>query len=241
MIDLACGRVMVIGGVQNISFIDFPGRISCVLFLSGCNFHCPYCHNPELARGLAADQPLPTLDEFYAFLAARGSLLEGVVVSGGEPTLQAGLPDVCAAVKRLGFPVKLDTNGSRPDVLRQLLAERLVDYVAMDIKTDPRRYVPVFQGEDAQEAITASIRIIMASAPAYEFRTTCARPIIDEDVIAAIARLIEGADRYVLQPFQDQRLLNPSFFHRIDPAFTGEQMLRLKMVAQRWVKHCTIR
>jgi pyruvate formate lyase activating enzyme len=121
------------------------------------------------------------------------------------------------------------------------VADGLVDYVAMDIKTDPRRYVPVFQSEDRPEALRESIRIIMASAPAYEFRTTCARPIIDETVIGAIARLIEGADRYVLQPFRNQRLLNPSFFQRTEPAFASAQMHRMKAVAQGWVKHCMIR
>ena len=232
---------MVIGGVQKNSFIDFPGRISCVLFLAGCNFHCPYCHNPELARGVPAIEPPITPNQFYAFLESRRSLLEGVVISGGEPTLQDDLPEVCAAVKKLGFPVKLDTNGSRPHVLRHLVTEGLVDYVAMDIKTDPRRYVPVFQSEDGQETLRESIRIIIDSAPAYEFRTTCARPIIGEAVIGAIAHSIEGADRYVLQPFQNQRLLNPSFFHRTEPAFTSAQMHRMKAVAQRWVKHCMIR
>jgi pyruvate formate lyase activating enzyme len=111
----------------------------------------------------------------------------------------------------------------------------------MDIKTDIRHYAPVFQSADGPESLKESIRIIMASAPAYEFRTTCARPIIDEAVIDAIARSIEGADRYVLQPFQSQRLLNPAFFQRSGPAFTSAQLHRLKAVAQRWVKHCTIR
>ncbi len=232
---------MLIGGLQKNSFIDFPGRISCVLFLSGCNFYCPYCHNPELARGVQAAEPFFTLDQFYAFLEARRSLLDGVVISGGEPTLQADLPAVCAAVKNLGFPVKLDTNGSRPHVLRHLVAEGLVDYVAMDIKTDIRQYAPVFQSEDGLESLKESIRIIMASAPAYEFRTTCARPIIDEAVIDAIARSIEGADRFVLQSFQRQRLLNPAFFQRSEPAFTSAEMHRMEALAQRWVKHCTVR
>jgi len=232
---------MLIGGLQKNSFIDFPGRISCVLFLSGCNFYCPYCHNPELARGFLASAPPFTPDQFYAFLEERRSLLDGVVISGGEPTLQADLPAVCAAVKNLGFAVKLDTNGSRPHVLRHLVAEGLVDYVAMDIKTDPRHYGPVFQSETGPETLKESIRIIMDSAPAYEFRTTCARPIIDEAVIGVIARSIEGADRYVLQSFQSQRLLTPSFFQLAEPAFTSAQMHRLKTVAQRWVKHCTVR
>ncbi|MFZ0611427.1 MAG: anaerobic ribonucleoside-triphosphate reductase activating protein [Desulfobacterales bacterium] len=232
---------MIIGGLQKNSFIDFPGRISCVLFSSGCNFHCPYCHNPELARGLPAAEPALTLEHFYAFLAARRSLLEGVVISGGEPTLQADLAAVCQAVKDLGFEVKLDTNGSRPRVLRHLLAEGLIDYVAMDIKTDPSRYAPVFLADDLQAAIQESLRIILTSAPAYEFRTTCVGPIVDEGVIDTIAHLIEGADRYVLQTFQNQRLLNPSFFQPAQPAISGAQMRRLQAVASKWVGHCLIR
>ncbi|MFZ0131729.1 MAG: anaerobic ribonucleoside-triphosphate reductase activating protein [Desulfobacterales bacterium] len=232
---------MIIGGLQKNSFIDFPGRIGCVLFSSGCNFHCPYCHNPELAHGLPAAEPPHTLEQFYAFLAARRSFLEGVVISGGEPTLQADLAAVCRAVKDLGFEVKLDTNGSRPRVLQRLLAEGLIDYVAMDIKADPSRYAPVFLADDVQAAIRESIGIVMTSAPAYEFRTTCVRPIIDEDVIAAIAHLIEGADRYVLQSFQNQRLLDPAFFQPAEPAITGAQMRRLQAVAQKRVGHCLIR
>ncbi|MFZ0725554.1 MAG: anaerobic ribonucleoside-triphosphate reductase activating protein [Desulfobacterales bacterium] len=232
---------MIIGGLQKNSFIDFPGRISCVLFTSGCNFHCPYCHNPELACGLPSAEPVLTLKQFCAFLAARRSFLEAVVISGGEPTLQADLAAVCKAVKDLGFEVKLDTNGSRPRVLRRLLAEGLIDYVAMDIKTDPGRYAPVFQTIDEPAAIRESLRIILTSAPAYEFRTTCVRPIIDEEVIAAIARLIEGADRYVLQSFQDQRLLNPAFFQPVEPAFSDTQMRHLQAVARKWVGHCLIR
>ncbi len=232
---------MIVGGLQKNSYIDFPGRISCVLFASGCNFHCPYCHNPELARGLPDAEPALTLEHFYAFLAARRSFLEGVVISGGEPTLQADLAAVCQAVRELGFEVKLDTNGSRPHVLRHLLTEGLVDYVAMDIKTDPGRYVPLFQTADGRAAIHESIRIILTSAPAYEFRTTCVRPIIDEGVIDAIAHLIEGADRYVLQTFQDQRLLNPAFFQPAEPAFTGAEMRRLQKVAGKRVTHCLIR
>jgi pyruvate formate lyase activating enzyme len=232
---------MVIGGIQKNSFIDFPGRISCVLFLSGCNFHCPYCHNPDLARGLAGGAAAEDIDQVHAFLASRRSLLEGVVISGGEPTLHADIHALCESVRALGYPVKLDTNGSRPDVLRELLANGLVDYIAMDIKTAPQCYAPVFQSAGSPAAICRSIEIIMDAAPAYEFRTTCVRPIIDEAVIAVIARTIAGADRYVLQHFENQRLLAPSFFAHTDPAIGPRRLLGMKAVAQRWVKRCSIR
>jgi pyruvate formate lyase activating enzyme len=232
---------MIIGGVQKNSFIDYPGKISCVLFLSGCNFICPYCHNPELARGRPTGAFCPSLEEFHDFLDSRRSFLEGVVISGGEPTLQADLPEICTSIKKRGYRVKLDTNGSRPQMVRRLIDERLVDFVAMDIKTDPSHYPPLIHVRDQERRIRESIGIVMRSAVAYEFRTTCVKPIINTAIIDTISRRIEGAMRYVLQSFQDQRLLNPAFFQDIDPAFTPEQMVQLKEVAQPWVGECVIR
>jgi pyruvate formate lyase activating enzyme len=232
---------MIIGGVQKNSFIDYPGKISCVLFLSGCNFSCPYCHNPDLARGRPTGAFCPSPEEFHDFLDSRRSFLEGVVISGGEPTLQADLPEICADIKKRGYSVKLDTNGSRPQMVRRLIEEGLVDYVAMDIKTDLSHYPPIFHARDQERRIRESIAIVMRSAPAYEFRTTCVKPIITAAIIDGIGREVKGAKRYVLQSFQDQRLLNPAFFQGIDPVFPPEQMARLKAVAQRWVGECVIR
>ena len=120
---------MILAGIQKNSFIDFPGKISCVLFTTGCNFICPYCHNARLARGEYPERF--ELAEAVDFLISRRGMLEGVVITGGEPTLDRGVVDLCRAVKSLGYPVKLDTNGSRPGLLRQLLAQHLVDYIAM--------------------------------------------------------------------------------------------------------------
>ncbi len=232
---------MAIGGVQKNSYIDYPGLISCVLFLSGCNYACPYCHNPDLARGRPPAATLPTPGEFLDYLSERRSFLEGVVISGGEPTLERDLAGMCTDIRQLGYRVKLDTNGSRPLIVRRLIEEGLVDFVAMDIKTDPRRYTPHFHGQDQEQSILESIRIIMDAAPAYEFRTTCVKPFISEAVIETIGRCIEGAERFVLQGFQDQRLLNPEFFQGFEPAFKPEEMVRLKQVAEKWVGECVIR
>ena len=169
---------MILAGLQKNSFIDFPGRISCVMFITGCNFICPYCHNADLARG-EYPQHIESA-EAIDFLKSRQGMLEGVAITGGEPTLDRGIFDLCRAVKSLGYPLKLDTNGSRPEVLRQLLAQRLVDYIAMDIKAPLDDYHPFCRTPYIHERLTASIRIIMASAPAYEFRTTCAAPFINE-------------------------------------------------------------
>jgi pyruvate formate lyase activating enzyme len=136
---------MLLGGLQKTSLIDYPGKLSCVLFFSGCNFDCPYCHNPQLARGCRVGFPSTIETQLYRFLKRRRTVLDGVVLSGGEPTIQKDIYSACLRLKQMGYPVKLDTNGSRPQVLRRLLDEKLVDYIAMDIKTDPLNYSPVFK------------------------------------------------------------------------------------------------
>jgi pyruvate formate lyase activating enzyme len=151
---------MNIGGYIKSSLIDFPGTISCVVFTQGCNFHCPYCHNPDLVPMNRGKNELISSDSVFSFLERRKGLLDGVVVSGGEPTLQKGLVDFLRRVKAMGFRVKLDTNGSRPQVLRVLFAENLVDYVAMDIKTSPDRYAPDLWDRVSPEILKESISLI---------------------------------------------------------------------------------
>ena len=129
---------MTIAGLQKMTLLDFPGRVACTVFLHGCNYRCPFCHNAELLEG--KQEPLMTVEEFLGFLKKRVGLLDGVCVSGGEPTLSPGLRELLAAIRELGFAVKLETNGSRPKVLKELVAGGLVDYVAMDIKNAPGRY-----------------------------------------------------------------------------------------------------
>ncbi len=231
---------MILAGLQKNSFIDFPGKISCVLFVTGCNFICPYCHNADLARG---EYPARfELSEVIGFLKSRRGMLEGVAITGGEPTLDKGIFDLCRAVKALGYPVKLDTNGSRPKVLRQLIAQHLVDFIAMDIKAPLNDYAPFSRNSNIHERLTTSIRIIMESAPAYEFRTTCAEPFVSETTVESIAKTIEGAARYVLQPFNNRAVcLDPEFNQRRDPTLSVDEMQRLKTLAEPFVKRCVIR
>ena len=134
---------MVFGGLQKNSLIDYPGKVSCVLFLSGCNFDCPYCHNPDLAKDSSLCPVLLDEKAVFDFLQRRKGFLDGVVISGGEPTLQKDLLVLCKKIKELGYLIKLDTNGSRPQVIKRLIDEGLVDYIAMDIKTDPFHYSPL--------------------------------------------------------------------------------------------------
>ncbi len=231
---------MVLGGIQKSSLIDYPGKVSCVIFFSGCNFDCPFCHNPELAQGKL---PSGALDEaeILQFLSQRKGLIDGVVMSGGEPTLQKGLLSMCHAVKAMGFLVKVDTNGSRPQILKQLLNDGVVDYIAMDVKTDLANYGLLAKNNSVFDDIQNSIRIIMAADIEYEFRTTCVKPFVDEVIIKRITHLIHGARFYALQHFQEKTLLHPEFFQTKTSNFNETELLRLKVIAESSVKTCIIR
>jgi pyruvate formate lyase activating enzyme len=209
---------MLIGGLHRCSFIDFPGILSAVVFVHGCNLRCGYCHNPGLVEGKPAEKL--TEEDVFAFLESRRGQLEGVVISGGEPTLQQGLPDFAARVRSLGFKVKLDTNGTRPEVLEELLGAELLDYVAMDLKDVPEQY-PDFCGMRASpDRIRRSIDLILGSKIDHEFRTTVVEPHHDRARLDEMARAIEGAQRWVLQRFRPGEILDPkAAFQAPDPAF----------------------
>jgi len=232
---------MNIGGLLKNSMIDYPGKLSCGIFLSGCNFDCPYCHNPDLAKGCSMPRAESDPQNCYRFIESRKGFLDGVVISGGEPTLQTDLFDLCENIKQMGYPVKLDTNGSRPQVIKRLITEGLVDYIAMDLKTDPLKYATYIQPNCNVSEILSSIEIIMASATAYEFRTTCVKPIVTVEVVENICRLIEGAGLYALQRFHKTEMLHPDFFKDANYEYTHEELRQLKAIAEPWVKQCIVR
>jgi len=178
---------------------------------------------------------------FYRFIESRKGFLDGVVISGGEPTLQTDLFSLCEHIKQMGYPVKLDTNGSRPQVVKRLIAEGLVDYIAMDLKTDPRKYATYIQPNCNVSEILTSIEIIMASAIAYEFRTTCVKPIVTAEVVENICRLIEGAGLYALQRFHKSEMLHPDFFKDANYEYADEELKQLKAIAEPWVQQCIVR
>jgi len=232
---------MNIGGLLKNSMIDYPGKLSCGIFLSGCNFDCPYCHNPDLVNGCSGGNAEFDPGHVYRFIQNRKGFLDGVVISGGEPTLQDDLFDLCRHIKNMGYPVKLDTNGSRPRVIKRLIDEGLIDYVAMDLKTDPRWYATYIKADCNEAAILSSIEIIMESTIAYEFRTTCVKPIVTQAAIERIGLLIKGANLYALQRFHKSRMLHPDFFKEINYEYTDDELLQLKSVAELWVKQCIVR
>lgn len=200
---------MTISGLQKMTLLDFPGKVACTVFLHGCNYRCPFCHNAELLEGKM--EPLMTVEEFLVFLKKRVGLLDGVCVSGGEPTLSPGLRELLAAIKELGYTVKLDTNGSRPKVLKALVAEGLVDYVAMDIKNAPSRYAETCGVAKLDlAAIAESAAFLMSGGVDSEFRTTVVTPFHDEASIAEMGRWLYGlagnrpVKKIFLQPFVDR-------------------------------------
>ena len=200
---------MTISGLQKMTLLDFPGRVACTVFLHGCNYRCPFCHNAELLEGRG--EPLMTEDELLAFLKKRTGLLDGVCISGGEPTLSPGLKELMAKIKTMGYAVKLDTNGSRPQVLKELVAEGLVDYVAMDIKNSPFRYPETCGLTRVDlESVEESIRFLLIGAVDYEFRTTVVKPLHDETSIAEMGRWLHNlagekpVKKLFLQPFVDR-------------------------------------
>ena len=194
---------MKIQGLQKMTLLDFPGRVACTVFLGGCDFRCPFCHNFELVVG-----PMPTLmedDELFAFLDKRKGLLDGVAITGGEPCLRKDLPDFIAHIKDKGFAVKLDTNGSHPAMLRNLLEHDMLDYVAMDIKNSPAKYARTIGLQSLDlTPINQSIELLRSSGIDYEFRTTVVRELHDADDFKEIAAWISGAQRYFLQSFTDR-------------------------------------
>jgi len=232
---------MIFGGLQKQSLIDFPGKISCVLFTSGCNFTCPYCHNPDLARGQVKGSFVFKEESIYDFLEKRKGFLDGVVISGGEPTLHRDLSTICHNIKKLGYPIKLDTNGSRPEILERLIRDRCVDYIAMDIKTDPSAYPREISCNENTANILESIALIMTAGMSYEFRTTCVKPFVDRPIIERISHAIEGAGCYALQQFKNENVLSPEYFRNASCHYSRSDLKEFQTIASPWVESCIVR
>lgn len=201
---------MKIGGFQKVSLIDYPGKISAVVFTQGCNFRCPFCHNPELVDPERFANRIPEPD-ILAFLEKRKGRLDAVVITGGEPTLQSELIPFTIHLKAMGYLIKLDTNGALPDVLENMLGRRLIDYLAMDIKAPLERYGEITKTKTDVERIRRSISLIMGSGVDYEFRTTAVRSLLGLQELEAIGRLIPGAKRFVLQKFVPTKTLDRNY------------------------------
>ncbi|MFZ2187158.1 MAG: anaerobic ribonucleoside-triphosphate reductase activating protein [Candidatus Moraniibacteriota bacterium] len=216
---------MVISGIQKFTLLDFPGKVSCIIFTGGCNYRCGFCHNPEFVL----PEELAKISKNFIpeaavlnFLKQRQGMLQGVVITGGEPTIMPDLENFIIKVRDLGFAIKLDSNGNRPEVMRSLLEKGLVDYIAMDFKTSLSEYQALV-GTWADEAkLIESIRLLKEGKVDYEFRTTLIREVHTEDVLEAMRQTLVGAKRLYLQTFRNGITLDPAF--KDFQSFTPEEM-----------------
>ena len=227
---------MNIHGLQKMTLLDFPEHVACTVFLGGCDFRCPFCHNFGLATG--SDKPVMNDGELMDFLKTRTGILDGVAFTGGEPCLYGELPDLLRRIRSLGFATKLDTNGYHPALLKRILDEKLVDYVAMDIKNSPEKYAATCGvGTVDIGIIKESISAIMGSGTEYEFRTTVVEEFHDTSDFSKIGGMIRGADRYFLQCFTDRPSVPFGNLH----APSKEKLEEYAAEAHKYVKTAAVR
>ncbi len=226
---------MKIGGIQKFSTVDYPGYAVASIFTIGCNMRCGYCHNPELVLPEQYVGEIPE-DEILEFLSSRIGLLDGVAISGGEPTMQPDLPEFIRKLKAMGFRVKLDTNGTNPDMVAMLIDEHLVDCIAMDIKGPLEKYVQIAARPVDLVAIQRSVALIKTVD--HEFRTTIVRSQLEPEDFESIGRLVEGARRFALQHFTPGATVSPTFRH--ESSFAHDEMELARRTISRYVAECVV-
>lgn len=239
---------MLIGGLEKLSLIDFPGEVATVIFTKSCNFRCHFCYNPMLVLAEGEGEKiyeeegysLIAEEDLLLFLKNRIGKISGIVISGGEPTLQKDLKEFIKKIRAMGFKVKLDSNGAKPEVLRDLIQENLLDYVAMDLKSSLANYEKVIGVEIDTNKIVESIKILKTSGVPYEFRTTLVPGLHSLEDISVMAKEISGADKWFLQKFKsDTDLVDGEFKER--SSFTDKEMKEMLQTAQKDVPNCKIR
>ena len=246
---------MIIGGLQKFSLLDFPGYLAAIIFTQGCNFRCQFCYNPMLVWPInEADKlqnkkfseekekgyPLISEDSLFSFLRARLGKLDAIVITGGEPTLHPDLPQFIAKIRKLSFKIKLDTNGTNPKMLGKLIKDKMLDYIAMDIKASPVKYKETTQVKPNLNNIRKSLKLIVESGLPYEFRTTVVPGLLSEGDIDSIGRMIEGADKWYLQKFKNDTPLLNSSLSKIK-IYSDQEMKKMRSSAEKYVKFCAIR
>lgn len=227
-----------IKGFMKTSMLDYPGKIASVIFLSRCTFHCPYCHNKEL---VVNDPRLIPFEEDYVldYLKKKKDWIDGVVISGGEPTMHKGVPELCKKIKNMGFDIKLDTNGTNPVMLKELIDNKLVDYVAMDVKSSKENYEKATAVKVNMENIEKSVKILIDSDIDYEFRTTVLPGIVSVDDIKSISLWIKGAKAFYIQQFVPIKTLNESYMKK--QPYLNSVLYQMRDAAKDNVMLCEVR
>ena len=247
---------MIIGGLIKTSLVDYPGKISAIIFTKGCSFACRFCYNPLLVRpdktvsetslnteghlrksGEESSPALISVDDLFLFLKKRAEQLDAVVITGGEPTIHYDLPVFIKRIRDLGYKIKLDTNGTNPQMLKRLLTEGLIDYLAMDLKGPESKYSQITGVAVDFKKIKESVKIIMESNRPYEFRTTIVPGLLEFKDIALMGQIIQGADKWYLQKFKSDTALVDKDLEG-QKAYTDKEMIRMVKGGQKYVKLC---
>jgi pyruvate formate lyase activating enzyme len=228
--------ILGVAGWQKNSFIDFPGTVCTVLFFSGCNLACPYCHNPEIVRGTIKQQ-IPS-ETIWDFLRKRKGTIDGVVFSGGEPTLHSCLTAVSKEIIKMGYKIKLDTNGMLPEMVRKIS----FNYIALDVKTSPNLYKDLLKSpyHDSEKRLFESINIVKEMGENAEIRITVAPKIINKNIICEIGKIIKGVKKVFLQPMQNKKELLDSNFMKLNP-HTIEEIKEFQKILSYYVEQCIVR
>ena len=227
---------MRIGGLQKMTLLDYPGKVACTVFLPGCNFRCPYCHNSALVLPERMEAGFPQ-QELLDFLETRKGKLDGVCITGGEPTIHRDLPELIGRIRSLGFLVKLDTNGSNPVMLQKLMEDRAIDYVAMDIKNSPQMYAATCGNPFLLEKVEQSVQLLMEGSVGFEFRTTVCKPLHTQQSMTRLGRWIQGTEKYYIQNFQDSGSLVGSGMK----GFSQQELDQLLQAVKPWVPAAQLR
>jgi len=230
---------MLISGFQKSTLLDYPTKLACLVFTYGCNLRCEYCHNPELVIQPFKKNSSITEKNIFSFLEKRKNLVDGVVITGGEPTLQKDLIPFIKKIKDMGFLVKLDTNGTNSKIVKKILDLDIVDYWAMDVKYEKEIYIQNLKDKIPYNEIERSISLIKEKARDYEFRTTYVKGIHIIDSVNGIGKLIKGSKRYYIQNFRPGKTINPVL--NSTNSFTQEELEKFKEVMKKYVKNVEIR
>lgn len=241
-------KYMLIGGLEKMTLIDYPGQLAAIVFTKGCNFRCHFCYNPLLVwperetDEKKYEKTCPTIseDEFFLFLRSRMGKLDGVVITGGEPTLHHDLPEFIKKIRSLGYKIKLDTNGTNPEMLKGLLAENLLDYIAMDLKAPLDKYERVVGVKINCQDLENSVKMISESGLPFEFRTTVVPGLLELADFKSMGQTIKGADAWYLQKFKSDTPLVDRELEKNLP-FTDQEMAEMVKIGQSYVKICELR
>jgi pyruvate formate lyase activating enzyme len=228
-----------ISGFKKSSLLDYPDKVSAIIFTHGCNLRCPYCHNPELVVDKFSRKTEITQKYLFQFLKNRKEKLDGVVITGGEPLIHEDLGKFMKKIKDMGYLIKLDTNGTYPERLKKLIKDNLIDYIAMDVKYSKSDYIKSSARKGVSKRIMESIQVIMDSGIDYEFRTTYVKKFHDINSVEKIGKMIKGAQKYYIQNFRAGKTLDP-YLSSVN-SFTQKELKNMKKVMSKYVKEVYIR